>query len=414
MSQIEAGSDGALFHGWKIVGVSLLTQALQAGLLIYCFGTMAVAIEAEFGASRTQVMLGATLLSLVGSALSPWFGALVDRQSVRWLMVIATLALALGLLCLAQTRALWQVWVVFATLLPVANVLLGQLTSTALITRWFSRKRGRALGISAVGTSLGGFVFPVLLTTLMERFGWRLALMIIGVGALLVTIPLVLRFVVDRPEALGLYPDGAESPPSKLPTPVGKPGLGGIIRDPAFWLETVAVGVALFVYLGFLSNLYPHAIAVEVSPTAAATLMSIVAVCSIAGKLGFGAVADRLNLRYTLGSSLLLMIAGAAILSQSDGYGTVAVGAVAFGLAAGGLLPVWGALVARSFGPERFGRALGAMNLAMTPITLLSAPYAGFLFDRTGSYATAFGSYCVILLIALAALVPLKFPKLEE
>ena len=107
------------------------------------------------------------------------------------------------------------------------------------------------------------------------------------------------------------------------------------------------------------------------------------------------------------------MIAGSAVLSQSTGYGSVAVGAIAFGLAAGGLLPVWGALVARSFGPDRFGRALGAMNLAMTPITLLSAPYAGFLFDRTGSYATAFGSYCVILLVALAALAPLKFPNLD-
>lgn len=405
---------GPWFRGWNMVGVSLLTQALQAGLLIYCFGTMAVAIEEEFGASRTQVMFSATLLSLVGSALSPWFGSLVDRQSIRRLMIIATLALALGLFCLSRTQALWQVWVVFATLLPVANVLLGQLTSTALITRWFDRMRGRALGISAVGTSLGGFVFPVLLTTLMERYGWRTALGVIGLTALLVTIPVILRFVVDRPEAAGLYPDGADQPPASVPTPPGKPGLAGILADASFWYETVAVGVALFVYLGFLSNLYPHAIAVNVAPTTAATLMSVVAVCAIVGKLGFGAVADRLNLRYTMGASLVLMIAGSAVLSQSDGYGTVAVGAIAFGLAAGGLLPVWGALVARSFGARRFGRALGAMNLAMTPITLLSAPYAGYLFDRTGSYSAAFGSYCLILLVALAALVPIRFPDLQE
>lgn len=413
MTESRTASGGMIFHGWKIVGVSLLTQALQAGLLIYSFGTMAVAIEAEFGASRTQVMFSATLLSLVGSVLSPWFGTLVDQRSVRWLMSLAVLALSFGLFVLSRTQALWQVWIVFATLLPVANVLLGQLTSTALITRWFSRMRGRALGVSAVGTSLGGFIFPVLITTLTERFGWRTALAAIGIGALVITLPIVLRYIVDRPDDLGQWPDGADQPPERLRTPETRPGLRGIVVDPAFWLETIAVGVALFVYLGFLSNLYPHAIAVAVTPTAAATLMSIVAVCSIVGKLVFGAVADRVNLRYTMGSSVLLMIIGSAILSQSANYVGVAVGAIAFGLAAGGLLPVWGALVARSFGPARFGRALGAMNLAMTPITLLSAPYAGFVFDQTGSYTVAFGSYCGLLVIALVALALLRFPDLE-
>ena len=403
-----------LFPGWKIVGLSLLTQALQAGLLIYSFGTIAIAIETEFSVSRTEVMFGATILSLAGNLLSPFLGNLVDRRSVRSLMLVAVAALALGLVALAQSRAMWQVWLVFGTLLPVANVLLGQLTSTALIARWFARMRGRALGISAVGTSLGGFTFPVLLAWLIERYDWRTALMMIGVGALVVATPLVYRLVIDRPSQVGLYPDGADGPPEEIATPAGPEGLGSILRDPAFWFETIAVGIALFVYLGFLSNLYPHAVAVGVSPTSAASVMSIVAVCSILGKLAFGAVADRINLRYTMWTSFALMIIGSAVLSQSRDYAGIAAGAIAFGLAAGGLLPVWGALVARSFGPARYGRALGAMNLAMAPITLLSAPYAGFIFDRTGAYATAFLSYCGILLLAALALVPLRFPELRR
>jgi MFS family permease len=138
--------------------------------------------------------------------------------------------------------------------------------------------------------------------------------------------------------------------------------------------------------------------------------MSVVALCSVAGKLGFGAVADRMELRHTMWLAFACMGGGTLVLSQAAGYAALASGAVLFGLAAGGLLPVWGAMVARSFGAARFGRALGAMNLAMAPLTLLSAPYAGQLFDRFGSYQLAFASYAGFLVLAAFALVPLRFP----
>jgi MFS family permease len=404
-------SPSGIFPGWRVVAASVATQALQAGVLIYSFGTMAVAFEREFGATRTQVMLGATVLSLATSLLAPFLGALVDRRSVRSLMLVALGALALGLVALSQARALWQVWLVFGTLLPVGNLLLGQLPTAALVTRWFSRLRGRAMGIAATGTSLGGFVLPVLLTSLIERFGWRHALAMLGVGAFVLVAPLVHRLVVDHPADRGLHPDGdavAAARPSNAAGSHG--GLAEILRERAFWCETLAIGLGLFVYLGFLSNLYPHALATGQEPARAAALMSVVALCSVAGKLGFGTVADRMDLRRTMWLAFALMGVGTLVLSQAASYAALVAGAVLFGLAAGGLLPVWGAMVARSFGPERFGRALGAMNLAMAPLTLLSAPYAGYLFDRMGSYEWAFASYAAVLTIAVLALVPLRFP----
>lgn len=403
-----------VFPGWNIVGLSLLTQALQAGILIYAFGTMAISIEQEFGASRAQVMLAATVLSLASNFLSPFAGNLVDRRSVRSLMLVAITALAAGLVCLAFTQALWQVWLVFGTLLPVGNLLLGQLPTSALISRWFSRLRGRAMGVAAVDTSLGGFVFPVLLAFLIQRYDWRTALAIIGIAAFVVTAPLIRSLVVDRPADRGLYPDHAAGPPpGDAVASASAVGIASVLRDPAFWCQTVAIGIALFVYTGFLSNLYPHAISLAVTPGRAASMMSLVAVCSVIGKLSFGTVADRLDLRLTMGSSFGLMIVGALMLGQfRDDTGLIA-GAILFGLAAGGLLPVWGAMVARSFGTARFGRALGAMNLAMTPITLLSAPYAGYLFDRYGSYQLAFLSYCAFLAAGLLPLALLRFPPLK-
>jgi predicted MFS family arabinose efflux permease len=251
----------------------------------------------------------------------------------------------------------------------------------------------------------------VLLTTLIGQFGWRQALVIFGIGAFALVAPLVHRFVVDRPADRGLHPDGdAAPPPQSSSAASGQGGLAAILRERAFWCETLAIGLGLFVYLGFLSNLYPHAVAIGQEPTRAAALMSVVAVCSVAGKLGLGTIADRMDLRHTMWLAFACMVGGTLVLSQAASYTALAAGAVLFGLAAGGLLPVWGAMVARSFGPARFGRALGAMNLAMAPVTLLSAPYAGYLFDRFGSYEWAYASYAAVLTMAALALVPLRFP----
>lgn len=408
---IQPGVASRIFHGWKIVACSLLTQALQAGILIYAFGTMAIAIEEEFGVSRAQVMIAATVLSLSSNLISPFLGKLVDQKSVRTLMILAVAALATGLVALSFTQTIWQVWLVFGTLLPLGNVLLGQLPTSALITRWFSRLRGRAMGIAAVGTSLGGFVFPLLLTFLIELYDWRTALMMIGIGAFVVTAPLIRMLIVDQPGDIGLNPDGDPSPATEeAVTEVSDAGIGFVLRQRAFWCETIAIGISLFVYLGFLSNLYPHAIAVGTAPAKAASLMSLVAVFSVLGKLSFGTVADKIDLRHTMWISFALMTAGTLILSQVTSYTGLATGAILFGLAAGGLLPVWGAMVARSFGRIWFGRALGAMNLAMAPITLLSAPYAGYIYDLNQSYELAFLSYCGFLFIAALSLAFLKFP----
>jgi MFS family permease len=407
----RTGGGGRIFHGWKIVATALLTQALQAGLLIYSFGTIAVAIEEEFGVSRAQVMIAATVLSLSSNLISPYLGKLVDHKSVRNLMIMAVAALAAGLIALSFTQSIWQVWVVFATLLPAGNVLLGQLPTSALLTRWFSRLRGRAMGIAAVGTSLGGFVFPVLLTFLIELYDWRTALMIIGIGAFAVTAPVIRMLIVNQPGDIGLNPDGDRDAAPAEPAPAkADDGIGFVLRQRAFWCETVAIGISLFVYLGFLSNLYPHAIAVGTTPASAASLMSLVAVFSVLGKLTFGTVADKMDLRHTMWISFALMTAGTLTLSQVSNYTGLAAGAILFGLAAGGLLPVWGAMVAKSFGRIWFGRALGAMNLAMAPITLLSAPYAGFIYDMKQSYELAFLSYCGFLAIAAVSLLFLKFP----
>ncbi|MDJ0657004.1 MAG: MFS transporter [Xanthomonadales bacterium] len=404
-----------LFPGWRMVGVSMVTQAMQAGLLIYAFGTLAVALEDEFSTTRGAVMTTAMVLSIATNLFSPYLGSLVDRGSLRHLMTVGAVLLGVGLWLVALAQSLLQVWIIFGLVISVAQLLLGQLASSALMTRWFVQMRGRALGLSSIGTSLGGFIFPVLLSVLIDLYGWRQALGMIGTGAIVLAAPLIWFGVVDRPGDLGLNPDGGEhSPATPQASPAGGWSLRSIISQPAFWCETIAVGLLLFTYMGFLANLVPHVVGLGISATRASTLMSVVAVFSILGKLTFGTIADRLDLRHTTWIAATLLVLGSLTLSSATSYAAIAAGVVLFGLAAGGLLPVWSAMVARSFGPAGFGRALGAMNLAMMPITMLSAPFAGWVYDATGGYAMVFQAYMATVILAALVLVPLRFPSSEE
>jgi MFS family permease len=382
---------------WRVTGATLGAQALQAGFLYYGFGTLAVAMEPALGSSRRAIMLAPAFLSVATNLAFPWAGRLVDRQSLRRLVLVGLASLALGGAALATVTATWQVYVVFGLLLPAANLFLGQLTASALVTRWFDEGRGRALGVSAAGTSVGGFLFPVLIAALTARWGWRAGAALITVVPALLMTPVVLAWVQDPPA------------PARAAAAAG--GWRDLVGQRAFWCQTVAVGTGLFCYHGTLANLVPHAVAVGLPLAQAAGLMSIVAVTALGGKLAFGLLADRVDLRVAYGLALAAMAGAFALLALERAGPALTTGAVLLGLAAGGLLPVWAGLVARCFGTARVGQALGAMNLAMAPLTIMAAPYAGWTFDATGSYRAAFLSYLALLAIGAAALALLRLPE---
>jgi MFS family permease len=384
------------FRGWRILGLTIWTQAFQAGLLIYGFGVVIMPFADEFGVSRQTLVLGSTLLALSTNLLSPFVGAYIDRRSIRPAMVGGALLVALGFLLLSRVEAMWQVLAIFALVLPLGNLLLGQLSSTTLMTRWFVRMRGRAMGISAVGTSIGGLVFPPLLAALIEKLGWSRAFTILSIGVALALVPAILGLVIDRPEDVGQRPDGTAAAGASVPTqsvaattdaPLPMSAILGTAR---FWQIAVVVAFAIGPYLALLANLVPFASDLGIAPRQAAVFLSTAALIAIPGKLVFGGLADHLGTRTALW--LVVAFEAGALLAflLFPVHAGLLAGSVLLGLAGGGLLPLWGLLIAKGFGQASFGRAAGAMNPAMMPVTLLAAPLAGRLFDETGNYRGAF------------------------
>ena len=299
-----------------------------------------------------------------------------------------------------------------------------------MVGRWFVRRRGQALGITALGSAAGGVAFPPIVTALIASLGWRGAAGALGAGLFLLVIPIVL-FVARRPEDVGETPDGdpiaaetqapatsamatargsAEPHPAAQAEPVATRVL---LRDRNFWVITVAIGFAYCPVSVMLAHLVPFATDIGISPARAAILMSGYALGSALGRLPFGWLADRIDKRIVVWIMFAWFALSWTQLMGQPSFGALLAAVVASGFAVGGTLPLWGALAGAAFGRATIGSAMGLMNLLMLPVSIAGAPIAAHIFDRTGSYQLAFTIFVGCFAFGAIAIAFLRLPAVE-
>ncbi len=399
-----------MYYGWRIVAAAMLALGLSNGVASYSYGLLVLPMGNEFGASRMEMMWGMTAGALAAVLISPTAGSLMDKRSARMLFSVGALCLAGALVLLALSRNVWEFVLVFGTVMSVASTLLGPLGANTLVTRWFSRYRGRALGITAVGTSLGGLAVPLLFQALIDAYGWRQACLWLAGIILVMLLPVVLWIVRNRPEDIGLLPDGETgvSQGQGAHAAAASAELPNLFRDGPFWRISLAVGVLMAAFTAVLANLVPFAVGHGVAPKQAAFLVSAISVAGVSGKLLFSVFADRINLKWALLAALTMAGLPMLLLVQFHDYWMMVVAAVSVGLASGAFLPAWGAILARIYGPLVFGRVMGRMQPVTIIMVMVTMPMTGYLFDRTGSYATAFLVLAGAILVAIVGFLPLK------
>lgn len=411
MSVTARGALSRLFYGWVLVGSGFVLQGLATAAVTYAYGVVLAPIAGEFGASRLQMMWGITAMMLVSGIVSPFLGVAMDRLPMRRLALLGGTLLGAGFMLLSNVSAIWQVVAVYALCMAPAMVLVGPTLVSTLLARWFSRRRGTAMGMAALGTSAFGFVVPVLLQWAIGSMGWRSALFAAGALMLLVVVPAA-WLIRDRPQAMGLGADG--DPPVDVDVPAGPHASAttrGIFAQGNFWLVAGVLGVLFSVYSAVMTNLVPLARDHGHTAELAAMLVSAIAGWGMVGKIAFGMVADRVDLRLGLGAAIVLVVASLLLLIAGSGYGNLFVASSMLGFAAGGMLPVWGTLMAVLFGPTHYGRVMGLMNPVMMPLILAGSPFAGWVYDRSGSYLWALVAFVAVLVLALVALSRLRLPE---
>ncbi len=287
---------GTVFYGWWIVLAAASGLAVHAApILTFTFGVFLKSLSQEFRWSRTQISLAITLVSLGVTLTSPFLGRLVDRRGARRVILPAVGLFGAGVLSLYFLSAhLWHFYAIFL-FVGVVGSGTGPVAYSKIISQWFDQKRGQALGLAMVGSSVGVFIMPSLAQALISSVGWRSAYIVLGLLSLGVTLTVVGLFLTETPQLMGLEPDGKASAATAAKQRESEPGLSSreARRTATFWVLVSAAFLISASFVGCLIHLVPLLTDRGVSAQSAAWATSVGAGGALLARAGTGYLLDR-------------------------------------------------------------------------------------------------------------------------
>ncbi len=356
----------------------------------------------DFGWSRTQVTSGNALSKLlVGPLFGFMAGWVVDRFGPRRLMMTGILMAGIALIGLAHMTSLWMFYA-FYMLNALGYVCGGPLPNQVLLSRWFDKNRGKAMGFAYLGIGIGGYLVLKLSPRLVEAFGWRGALQALGFLIIALALPMA-YFVRDEPETGAAKPAGAAS--ARPPAAVAP--IGGLFRNPAFYL----LAIGSMCSIGAVGGTNQHlklflSLDLKFSQTSAASVASTVLACSIAGRLIMGWLADRIPRKHVMLLIYALIAGSIPLLFFAQSSAALYAFAVIFGLGLGGEYMIISLMAAELFGVRVLGRLLGVILTADGVAEAAFPMLVARLRDVTGSYRTGF---LLLIAVALAGTLAIAF-----
>lgn len=376
-----------------ILLLAALAQNLSIGFTFGIYGVLLMGVEETFGASRSALGAGLALVTLVMGLLSPAVGAAMGRYSIRSIMMLGALCMAVGLVGASFASSIGLFLAGFGGVAAVGVTLMGPLPCATLVTQWFDTGRGKAMGIMMA--PLGVMLMPPLAGFMSESWGWRATCLALGLALL----PLIPAFLLlqDRP---GITPSASgRAQPAKLPE---DPGMGqrDLLGNRRYWTVALAGGLMLGGSNTIITHMVPLVSEWGISLARASWIVAVQGAAGMAGALAYGALADRIGAARTLVINAVLQAAVWSLLLLEPGFGPMLAVAFGVGMGAGSVFPVIGLLVAKLFGEASFGRGMGLFQLLVVPFNFGSPLLAGLLYDWNGGYAATLGLHMLCFLLA--------------
>ena len=399
---MEMKAVSRLYYGWVVVVAGTIGYMVFMGATYASFGLFVLPFSEEFGLGRADANTALVILNLGVSFQAPFIGRLLDRASVRRVMMGSAVVFGLGLAGLALSPYLWFDVAILLLVLPFGMMAACSLAIPVLIVRWFSIHTARAMVIAQMGFSLGSAVFAPLTAVLIEGHGWRIALLVVGVGAgsILLLVALVMR---DRPGPHDIEPgsgkmqaNGAEPLPGPSAPDWTVPQL---LRNAQFWIINLSGAVVLASSTAFSISLAPLARGEGLTLTQAATLISAMSTSGMIGMCILALIGDRVHKTLLLVGIYLGGAAATVLLVFTEHYVFMLAAVVPLGLIGGMTSSILNAVVADFFGRGSFGTVTGLAQPIQSLSTMLAVRYAGEVFDRTGGY-----DLLLVTIIAVKAL----------
>ena len=371
-------------YAWVMVAVLFFAQAVAMGVR----GTIGLLVnpwETEFGWDRAAVSLTASLGFVVYGVAQALSGRWADRTGPRVIFAASIALLGVGTAAVGSIVSLWQAYVIFGVLIMVAVGGASSPTAAVAVARWFTARRGLALGVVAGGSAAGQFVILPLMATLIGRFGWRTAFFWLGVAILAIALPVVLLLFRDDPsESAGRAGAGAALAGTPMP-------LVELVRHANFWWLALSFFVCGVTTAGLIdTHFIPHAQDHHVSAVTAATAFGVLSLVNMVFTTLSGAVSDRLGYTRLLG----WIYAGRAVtlvyLVFARDPTSLFVFAVAFGIVDFSTVAPTTALSTILFGRRSAGTVYGLVALSHQLGSALGSYGGGLTHDLTGSYTAFF------------------------
>lgn len=389
-----ASRSGRPFYGWAVVAVATLAAFFSGPGQSYVFSVFVDPIIRDTGLGRVEVSTLYALGTAVSAVMVVVVARLVDRFGAR--VMLAAIGIGLGAACFGMSFAAGPLLLFFGF---AALRALGQgslpVTANMLAARWFVKRRGRAVAVVALGIAASNAVLPPATQALIGTFGWRGAYLALGTLVVAVLVPLALLIVRDRPEDVGLYPDGAQAPPAEKPQAsdgafdgseeTGPRGLVMLSVD--FWLLALPVAAAPFIVTALVFHQISVLGEVGIEPATAASAFVPFAIAAAASTVVAGFLADRFGPRTPLFASLALLLAALSVLGLAHSVALVVLYAAALGAASGFQSVASGATWAHFYGREKLGRVQGPATMVMISGAAVAPLPLAAIYQASGSYA---------------------------
>lgn len=422
-------SKGKLFYGWVVMLASFIILFLVAGIRATS-GVFIKPMTDAFGWSRASISLGWSLHALFQGLAQPVSGFMADRVGPKAVMVVGVVLLGLGFGAMGLVTDLWQVYVLYGVVAAVGFASSSMVPNSALIVRWFARRRGLAVASIQAGGAVGQLIIAPLAMAFILALGWQWAFGVLGVLLLGLALPVALFLIKNDPAQLGQGPDGvalapavsADDPPAasvedpaRRSAAVARPqparegiSVGEAVRTSTFWLLTTALFICGYGANMLHTHLAPSGMEMGIGPMGAATALGIMGGAGLVGSLTLGTLSDQLGRKGPLAANYVLRGLGFLLLAQGGQEWVFYMGAAMVGVTVGPPIVLITALLADTFGSQSVGTLLGLLFLGHQVFGALGAYLAGVIYDATQSYYWAYLSIALVSLLATLIVLMVK------
>ena len=384
-----------IYYGWVIVAVMFVTLFISLGFR-FAFGVFYSAILDETGWRRAETAGVVSASMIVYACTAPLIGYLFDRLGARVLFPIGALCMGAGLMLCSTSETLAGLTVSYGILLGFSYAALGFIPHMAIVPRWFDRRRGLASAASLAGVGLGSLGVAALSADLIVHVGWRETMWWFGIAAMVVLIPINLLFHRHSAEHIGLVSDGLSAQPAgrTAPARIGAT-IGHAVRTPAYWLLALAVTMTGLCNMTMVVHQTRMLVDIGYSLPLASLIFGMLGVMRAIGGLIWGPLSDRIGRSACVVVICSISIVGLALLWLTSLVPAESVALriallsgylLTYGIGYNGIAPVYASAVSDKFAGRNLGTILGLLDLGFGLGSALGPWWAGWMFDRYGSY----------------------------